>query len=250
MDSLLKAIQSGLGGAVNTAKNFVQQKITDFQTDQANKAWDYMREKSPIPQTDILTSGLINMYQSNNDRQKISQPMKTSGIRLDLVKSPKAEVKGVTLAPTRAPMTPTPTPPPPVQSVNNNVNLNEDVLNFLENTVFPITREYGIPDAVAAGQFAAEGRFNHMGARRNNFYNIAAYDGKESQMPGYSSPEQGVAAYAKLIATNPRYAKAMASSEDPAEMVRQIKMAGYATRPDYAQFIMSTPEFKAFYKKR
>lgn len=41
--------------------------------------------------------------------------------------------------------------------------------------------------------------------------------------------------YAKLLAGNPRYAKAVEQSGDAAQFARQIQMAGYATDPQYAQ---------------
>lgn len=137
----------------------------------------------------------------------------------------------------------------PVEPVSNpNEQINSAVQDFLENTVFPITRKYNIPDAVAAGQFAAEGRLTGTGAERNNFFNVMAYDGKEDAMPGFDTPEQGVEKYARVLARDRRYSKAMRKS-DPAEMIKAIKEAGYATRPDYAEFIMQTPEFKKYYRK-
>ena len=161
--------------------------------------------------------------------------------------------------PTATP-TPTPTPkdsflrsvtPTPMQGMQQvlsaqDISIPQDVDSFLQKTVFPITSKYGIPNAVAAGQFAGEGRFKGLGADRKNYYNVMAYDGKEGQMPSFNTPEEGVEVYAKTIAKDPRYANAMKVAKDPKRMIKEIHKAGYATRPDYAEFVASTPEFQKY----
>lgn len=118
--------------------------------------------------------------------------------------------------------------------------------DFINKILLPITRKYNIPDPVAAGQFAGEGRLKGFGAKRNNFFNIAAYDSNPDAAIHYSTPEQGIEAYAKLIATNPHYAQAYSARNDPSKMLSLIQKAGYASRPDYSSFVMSTPEWRQY----
>jgi hypothetical protein len=107
----------------------------------------------------------------------------------------------------------------------------------------PIFDKYYLPLPVGMGQYAAEGRNKGLGASRNNFYNIAAYDGKEKGMPSYKTPQEGIEAYAKLITREKRYANAMKHKGNPSRMIDEIHRAGYASRPDYASFVRSTPEY-------
>lgn len=118
----------------------------------------------------------------------------------------------------------------------------------MEDVIKTVAKEFKIPMAVAYGQYAAEGRDKGMGASRNNFYNVQAYDGKENQMPSFKTPEEGVRAWATVIAKDPRYAAAMKLNSDPVAMIQAIHQAGYATRPDYASFVKSTPEFQKYAK--
>lgn len=126
---------------------------------------------------------------------------------------------------------------------------------FIEGTLLPITRKYNIPDAVAAGQFAAEGRMEGLGASRNNFFNLGAYDNNVNNAFGYDTPEAGIEAYAKLIAE--RYIEAL-TNQNPEEALAIIQSLGYAGDPktysdrasngydSYKDFIMNTPEFRYY----
>lgn len=127
-----------------------------------------------------------------------------------------------------------------------------------EALVKPIAQKYGIPMAVIMGQYAAEGRDKGTGASRNNFFNIGGFDGQEANMPSYKTPQEGIDAYAKLLATDPRYAKAYALRGNPAAMIKAIQDAGYAgdpttysqrasnSYPTYSSFVMDTPEYKKY----
>lgn len=160
-----------------------------------------------------------------------------------------------TPSPTPTP-TPTPTPKPtpiPVIGVNS-----PETDEFLNTVALPITRKYGIPDAVAAGQFAGEGRLAGLGASRNNYYNIAAYDNDLDSTVKYETPEKGIEAYAKLLSGNfkkangemdTRYLPAYELRADPVKMLQEIFKAGYATRPDYPEHVMNTPEWRNNYKQ-
>lgn len=161
-----------------------------------------------------------------------------------------ATMRNIYATPTPTAM-PTPTPYP----TPRDVPVDPEVEKFLTSTVFPITRKYEIPDAVAAGQFAGEGRLKGLGASRNNYYNIGAFDSNVNNAYGYESPEQGVEAYAKLLSgkyqrssgdMDERYLPAWELRATPSAMMKKIKELGYASRPDYDTFIMSTPEWKRY----
>ena len=54
----------------------------------------------------------------------------------------------------------------------------------------------------------------------------------------YSSPEESFSDYVNLISENPRYERAIQNAEDPKRYVRELKRAGYATDPEYAEKII------------
>lgn len=182
---------------------------------------------------------------------------KSNGVRVVYPKDkPRAPLKMKVIDET---VTPTIAPRKKIQP-GMNVNLNPDVQKFIENTIFPITRKYEIPEPVAAGMFAAEGRLSGMGANRNNFYNIGAFDSDPNQANYFSTPEAGIEAFAKLLKEKKRYSKAFESRHDPVKMLEEIQNAGYAGDPktyeqraknsfkSYFDFITATPEFKKYYK--
>lgn len=159
--------------------------------------------------------------------------------------SPQGQIKGVQVRNPRAKFV----------AKKGPITLNPRVQAFLEETVFPITREAGIHDAVAAGQFAGEGRFTGLGADRNNFYNINAVDKNPNLAYGYDTPQAGVEAYADLIKR--RYASAL-ETQDPRQMLQLIQELNYAGDPStyakrsdsgygsYADFVSSTPEYRFY----
>lgn len=138
---------------------------------------------------------------------------------------------------------------------NQPANIKPEVKQFLEEMVFPITRQAGIPDAVAAGQFAAEGRFSGLGANRNNFYNINAVDSNPNLAHRYDSAQAGVEAYADLLKR--KYSAAL-SQQSPEAMLAMIQELGYAGDPStysqradngyasYADFIKNVPEYRYY----
>jgi len=145
------------------------------------------------------------------------------------------------------------------------------VESFLNKNVFPVTDRYGIPRAVAAGQFAAEGRMSGLGADRNNYYNIAAFDSNPDAAVRYNSPQEGVEAYAKFVTGNAdnyaspqvkqKFIEAAKRMSNPEQYIRGIEQAGYAGDPNtyqkrakngqksYESFIESTPEYQYYLKK-
>lgn len=145
--------------------------------------------------------------------------------------------------------TPTPTP---VQELNS--------YQDFERVANPIFRKYDIPRPIGHGMYAGEGRLEGLGAKRNNFYNINAIDSDPNQAFDYKTPAEGIEAYAKLMSGkyelgakgsgkfDTRYLPAYELRKDPVAMMKKIQELGYASRPDYADFIMSTPEWKSYYE--
>jgi peptidoglycan hydrolase FlgJ len=97
------------------------------------------------------------------------------------------------------------------------------------------------------------------GRSANNLFGIKAGDGwggarvahwtmehldgvtarKRELFRAYDHAAQSFADYADLIGASPRYAKALAHSNDPEAYARAISEAGYATDPDYADKLLS-----------
>lgn len=235
---------------------------------------------------------LFNKYQDkllNGLTGKIAQVTPGRGESPTLVlgqKSPKNFlVEGLSQVGIDIPQpTPTPTRPPVNASVTpedqqllstGNRNVDPNVENFLVNIVFPITRKYGIPDAVAAGQFAREGRFRGVGANLNNFFNIGFTDtlansGNYGAVPRYASPEAGIEAYARFItgqADPSIYANgedgsrsgkigrlqleqiASEYANDPIGYLRAIGPMYSSQGHEYAPNVMNTPEFRRFFNQ-
>ncbi len=123
-----------------------------------------------------------------------------------------------------------------------------------------VAQKYGIPEGIIRSVAAAE-----TGAGReedpklvasHNYFNIGAFDKNPYAAPGYQNAQQGVEAFAKLISTDPRYAKAYAVRDNPTQFIKELEKAGYAGDPktyaqrakngysSYSDFIYDTPEFK------
>lgn len=151
--------------------------------------------------------------------------------------------------------TPTPTPAFPIGQKAYGARSTQtapELDRFMSDVVFPVTDKYQIPRAVAAGQFAREGRLSGLGANRNNFFNIAAYTNNPGNARSYETPQAGVEAYAKLISgtwknldktVNTRYLPAYDLRSNPEAMMQKIEELGYAPSP-YAKNVMNTPEWK------
>lgn len=122
--------------------------------------------------------------------------------------------------------------------------------DYLEKEVLPRTRKYGIPDALAAGQWAAEGRF--VNPKNNNWFNLM-YDGK---VHPYQSLDNHVADYAltlKNLLKNQGID--ITSKKDAMEILKLLqsgktRFEGHQPDPQhYVNLVSSTPEFKKYYKK-
>ena len=103
----------------------------------------------------------------------------------------------------------------------------------------PIAQKYDIPLKVMVSQAALEtGHGTSWQARvKNNYFGLGAYNDNTSF--GYSSVEECIEYYAKLIAKNKRYSKAYEARSNPEKMITEIKKAGYASDPAYVEKVTS-----------
>lgn len=165
--------------------------------------------------------------------------------------------------------TPTPTPTPQAYVLGTKAR---DQLDFSNSDDFaqvaiPLAEKYKFPASIAMGQYAGEtrGRKGTM-ADRNNFYNLGAVDSDPNRATSFETPEQGIEAYLKFITGqapvdfygNGAFGKQkhmeayneyqQALDEDM--YLQRIKDMGYASRPDYVEFIKSIPEYRKYKKYR
>lgn len=208
--------------------------------------------------------GLMAQNLSSAVRQGVTGPEKAASILN--TEFPLSRQVPPSATPTITP-TPYPTPVP-------GIKVNPQVEDFLTKTVLPITRKYGLPDAVVAGQYAAEGRGEGLGARRNNFFNLAAVDSNPNNAFTFDTPEQGIDAYAKYVSGQlansegvyqypsdehrQKILNAYAEKKDPLKFIKGLTSAGYAGDPatypqrtdsgyqSYDSFVSNTPEYKRF----
>ncbi|AEF99470.1 flagellar assembly peptidoglycan hydrolase FlgJ [Methylomonas methanica] len=100
---------------------------------------------------------------------------------------------------------------------------------------------------------------NSQGESSFNLFNIKAdksWQGQQNQVStleyengvarkemagfrSYGSYKQSFDDYVKFIKSNPRYSEALKKADNPAQYVRELQKAGYATDPRYAEKIMS-----------
>lgn len=139
----------------------------------------------------------------------------------------------------------------------------------LKTKVREIAAEKNLPASVMLGMLAAEGRDKGLGAGRNNFYNIAAFDSNPDAAFRYETPEEGIRAFADFIsgqsdkhaspAVKQKFQKAYSEylkTGDDRKYILDIQDAGYAGDPStydrrspnsyrsYSDFVTDTPEWK------
>jgi len=137
---------------------------------------------------------------------------------------------------------------------------NPDAISFLENSVFPVTDQYGIPREVVAGQWAAEGRFGVGNPYQNNMWNLM-YGG---QVHPYQTFENAVRDYdltlKDIMSSNLGASKDdfNYSNYDPETLLRALQMLssgeasskrfeGHSPTPEeYINLIQSTPEWRYY----
>lgn len=137
---------------------------------------------------------------------------------------------------------------------------NPENIKYLEEVVLPLTRQFGIPDAIAAGQWAAEGRF--VNPNNNNYWNLM-FDG---QVHPYQSTYNNTSDYdltlRDIIGTNmgvnPQ--ELDYGQYDPAELIKYLQLntqgqpsnkrfEAHSQFPsEYIDLIVNTPEFRNYYQ--
>ncbi|RJG48993.1 flagellar assembly peptidoglycan hydrolase FlgJ [Motilimonas pumila] len=125
-------------------------------------------------------------------------------------------------------------------------------------------KELGVNPSVLVAQAALETGWgkkviNRMGESSFNLFNIKAdrrwegqhasidtleyYDGvavkERARFRVYNNFEQSFNDYVNFLQTNPRYKKALQSTDDAGTYMRELQRAGYATDPSYANKVMS-----------
>lgn len=202
-----------------------------------------------IGQTDEQLAALYAKYGDQIIPKSPSRP--TQSVLGSAVK----QMQGAAQAEAAAPqITATPTPqisPTPAPDASD-----------FEKLALPILNKYNIPPSVAFGMRDAEG--GKIGA--NNVFNINAVDSNPQAATNYATPQEGIEAFAKLIATDPRYKKAFDLRDNPQAMIQAIQQAGYAGDPStwrqrsastggagkvyksYADFVKDTPGFARYSK--
>jgi hypothetical protein len=145
----------------------------------------------------------------------------------------------------------TPTPPQKRPGYELTKTLPQEKIDFLNNTIFPITRALGIPDALTAGQWAEEGG-RIISSPKNNFFGLMS----GGKLISYPTVEAGVRAYAQtvnnILAKKGYTVKQL--GDDAYKILIKLqegKRRYEAHYPDpylYAHKIMGTPEFKHYYQ--
>lgn len=145
----------------------------------------------------------------------------------------------------------TPTPTPTIEALMKVIASNKKPTgDYIEDEVLPRTRRYGIPDALAAGQWAGEGRF--INPENNNLYNLM-YDGK---LHKYQNLDTNIADYALTVKNIlKRQGKDLKDVQDAMDVLKLLqsgktRFEGHNPDPNtYIDLVSSTPEFKKYYKK-
>lgn len=134
----------------------------------------------------------------------------------------------------------------------------------------PIFQQYGIPPQVGMGMWGAEGRNSGLGASRNNFFNLSAFDSNPNAATAYPTPQAGIEAFAKQITGQGNYPSPKTQqlflnaynqykqTQDPYTFMEGIQNAGYAGDPStfqsrsqghwpsYSYFTEHTPEWSQY----
>ncbi len=167
---------------------------------------------------------------------------------------------------------PTPTPQAPAASQMPQGNVFQQFGNAVStavgggwnefvNAAKNIAQQEGFPLSVILGQAAVETGRSGANAPGNNWFGIKGtgsggtqnlatqeadpsgnFYNTKSNFAAYQNAADSIKSYINLIKT--RYPQAYAQRNNPAAMITAIHQGGYATDPNYAQKVMSTPEFK------
>lgn len=134
-----------------------------------------------------------------------------------------------------------------------NSNANPSNIEYLNSVVLPLTRKYGIPDELAAGQWAAEGRY--VNPETNNFWNLM-YGG---QVHPYENMDNMARDYdltlKDIMSRNMGKDKESFNYGDYDVMTllnalqsgQSGNFEGHSPRPlEYVDLVSNTPEFRYF----
>ena len=167
---------------------------------------------------------------------------------LNVIKRQATPTQIPTMTPTPTPVPPSriPTPPPKVQEA-----LNPEYQQFLEQSVFPTTKEYDIPNAVSASQWAMEGG-RVMENAQNNLFGLMQ-GGKLIQYPSVEANVRDYALTVQNILKDKGYNTKEVQDAFKVLMALQEgdKPRYEAHNPDpytYVENLINTPEFRSFYQ--
>lgn len=147
--------------------------------------------------------------------------------------------------------TPTPTGMPVEQAVlGTSTDVAPDFDKVLNDYIFPVTREAGIPDALAASQTAIESgrRINP----NNNLHGIMQWDaqGKRS-LRSFTNPSESAEHYVHTIKKN--FPEAYSLRDNPKAMLKALQTGGkYRYEGDksdpmeYVGMVENTPEWRKY----
>ena len=100
-------------------------------------------------------------------------------------------------------ITPTPTPPPSVITPAPQSLIHSEFADILNNRILPITRQYGIPDAMAASQAAHESGYGTSDAaqKNNNFFGLMHFDKNTGtrSIHYFATPEESAHFYGQTV---------------------------------------------------
>jgi hypothetical protein len=220
--------------------NNLLQKIVDHLS-----GLDKKRSDAETYQKVVESRQLQAMGQVHNDPSNDKYVYRGLSTPPSLVEKTNPKNDSNTLAHMIATMTPTPSPTAVPQDLPPASN------NYLESQVLPRTRKYGIPDALAAGQWAAEGRF--VEPQNNNWFNLM-YGGK---VHPYQNLDTQTADYALTINNLLKnQGKDLKDIKDPVEVLRLLqsgksRFEGHQADPQsYVNLVSNTPEFQRYYKSK
>lgn len=147
-------------------------------------------------------------------------------------------------------VTPTPQIPTSIPGIAPDVSNN--MLSLLNNHIFPVTRKYGIPDALVAGQFAQESGFGTKPTKTNNYFGLKSHHGGFAQ---FDTPEAGAEYYAQTVTNNvPNFDQL---KNDPQALLKAIQSQGTKNYEgdngnpmQYVSDVSKNPAWQAFGQKR
>lgn len=179
--------------------------------------------KSPISTLDEQTPGTI--YKQKLDSILQAQGNIPSGFKSKTIQYPQSLAN----APTRRVPTPTPTPDPRSSWEN------------FKGMVIRDTNKEGYSGETVARQKALESGFgtSKFAQERYNYGGIGAYDKNPDNAMSFTSPENYLAYYLKLIKN--RYPQAYKNRANPQRYVEELKKGGYASDPNYVWNVLHTP---------